>query len=874
MDRSPGIQIRSIHCVFVFRSNCSIIGALHPECPLACPKNQKGNGMKKILFILLIILLFNSISTGIQEEGPSRSASSYLETFLPDKNQIPGFMAQDSFGSFKRDNLSEYLGADETGLFIPSGFIELLTVTFGNENNEKAFVLEIYRFFDERGAFGIYAAFRKPEGADAPYGTGGFRDEEGIDFWKGSYFVRVLFKDTGNAVLQGAETCAGAVAEKIPPEFGKPLEFRDFPAEGAVPVLDRYIPIRYLSTDFLFEVYTREYGEYPRDWQAFQTLVPTLEESIEVFSKFKAFLETGHEVTEKKIKGADEAWEGVLDASGPPRITIFRKGRRIAGVVGAYPGNFLEQFTFLLPREQKAEFSIFLEEEKVGQEIYYLDKNSEGKAERSASYSFLSIEGNFLALDQILRNKNGSGLLEEYRLTVVENNRRTIFGVHSTKDGLVNTSSDGFNRYEQKHAMSGDLVVLDNLIAHHYQFLLDRYDFKKRGKQTFTALVPQSFARVPLEMTWEGETEGMKNGQTIQVDKLRVSSPNLLIDIWADKNHNLVQIIVPAQAYRFSRDEISLKEDEVPQPAYLEGHHIEEETISFPSGEIFLKGTMTYPAGNQEELPGVILVGGSGPLDRDETIGPNKPFRDLAIGLASRGIVVMRYDKKSFSFPGSVDPFSITLQEDIMDDAVAALRYLKGRGDVAGDKIFLLGHSLGATAVSFLPGQENVTGGLILLTPHARSLDHLVLDQTAFILKNSGTSEDDIAKESKRTEEGFQKIREGTFPEKTLFHGIGPAYWEDILKRNLPEKITNIDLPLLLLYGAKDYQVTELEYRLFKEALEGKKEVEGRLLLYPDLNHYFMKIEGAPSPRDYGLKGYVAEEVIEDISTFIHSVKK
>ena len=83
-------------------------------------------------------------------------------------------------------------------------------------------------------------------------------------------------------------------------------------------------------------------------------------------------------------------------------------------------------------------------------------------------------------------------------------------------------------------------------------------------------------------------------------------------------------------------------------PSYVESNSFTETEVTVGTGEWALPGTLTIPKGTGP-FPAVVLVHGSGPNDRDETIGPNKPFKDIAWGLASRGIVVLRYDKRTLA---------------------------------------------------------------------------------------------------------------------------------------------------------------------------------------------------------------------------------
>lgn len=116
--------------------------------------------------------------------------------------------------------------------------------------------------------------------------------------------------------------------------------------------------------------------------------------------------------------------------------------------------------------------------------------------------------------------------------------------------------------------------------------------------------------------------------------------------------------------------------------------------VSTPLGP--LPGILTLPTGSGP-FAVVVLVAGSGPHDGDETIGPNKPFRDIAQGLAAEGIASLRYDKRTLAYAAQMAARSdVTIDDEVTDDALAAARLASTQAGIDPRRVFVLGHSLGA----------------------------------------------------------------------------------------------------------------------------------------------------------------------------------
>src|SRR5262249_8686695 len=154
-------------------------------------------------------------------------------------------------------------------------------------------------------------------------------------------------------------------------------------------------------------------------------------------------------------------------------------------------------------------------------------------------------------------------------------------------------------------------------------------------------------------------------------------------------------------------------------------------------GEWALPGTLAVPTGSGP-FPAAVLVHGSGPHDRDETVGPSKPFRDLAWGLASQGVAVLRYEKRTrehgAKLAGAKD---LTVKEEVLDDALAAVALLRKAKGIDGQRVFVLGHSLGAMAAPKLGERDPAIAGLILLACPSRPMADVLIEQLDYVLSVS-----------------------------------------------------------------------------------------------------------------------------------------
>jgi dienelactone hydrolase len=299
-------------------------------------------------------------------------------------------------------------------------------------------------------------------------------------------------------------------------------------------------------------------------------------------------------------------------------------------------------------------------------------------------------------------------------------------------------------------------------------------------------------------------------------------------------------------------------------PSYVNQSMFTEEGVIVGSSPWTLPGNLTVPKGTGP-FPAVVLVQGSGPNDQDETLGPNKPFKDLAWGLASRGVVVLRYVKRTMQYPQqSVKIQNFTVEDEVIDDVIAAIDVLNATPAVDHSRIFVLGHSLGGYLAPRIATQDHRIAGLIILAGPTRHLEDLILEQVWYLAQISGTNQ---SAQIAMVEQGVMKIKALNFTEGESVLGAPGSYWRDLASYDPVQTAKTLHLPMLILQGLRDYQVTPANFMMWNQTFSSDSLVA--LKTYPNLNHLFIAGVGTPSNLEYQIAGHVAEQVVNDTALWI-----
>lgn len=308
-----------------------------------------------------------------------------------------------------------------------------------------------------------------------------------------------------------------------------------------------------------------------------------------------------------------------------------------------------------------------------------------------------------------------------------------------------------------------------------------------------------------------------------------------------------------------------------PTPVYADAAAFTEREVTV--GAFDLPGVLTLPNGDGP-LPAVALISGSGPNDRDETVGPNKPFRDIAWGLASQGIASVRFDKSTLAASGALDIPTLTVKEEYVDDSLAAIELLRGTDGIDPARVFILGHSEGgyvAPRIAAAAGDQ--LAGVVFVAALATPLTDALIRQTHYLVdQQPGLTDDQQQAAIDQIQAIVNQINALTedSPADQIVFGAPPSYWIDLRDYDPVALAATLDLPMLFVQGGRDYQVTvEDDLVLWEAGLQGRDYVTFQT--YPDLNHLLVTGEGMSVPAEYQQPGNVSQALIDDIAAWIEA---
>jgi uncharacterized protein len=267
-------------------------------------------------------------------------------------------------------------------------------------------------------------------------------------------------------------------------------------------------------------------------------------------------------------------------------------------------------------------------------------------------------------------------------------------------------------------------------------------------------------------------------------------------------------------------------------------------------------GTLTLP----DAPTGAVLLSGGGPFDRDETSGPNKPLRDLAVGLAERGIATLRFDK--LTHLGA--PPTLTMTEEYVPHALAAVRALR---DAGSERVFVVGHSMGGKIAPRVAEADPSLAGLVIMAGDTTPMRQAAVRVARHLAELH--PDDRTADLVETLERQAAELEAPTLPAtEPMMFGFSGAYWADVLAYDPVATAAKLDLPMLIAQGGRDYQVTVADdLARWRAGLAGRPNVTFRV--YDAANHLFFAGSGPSTPAEYEVAGQVDPAVIGDVADWM-----
>jgi dienelactone hydrolase len=308
-------------------------------------------------------------------------------------------------------------------------------------------------------------------------------------------------------------------------------------------------------------------------------------------------------------------------------------------------------------------------------------------------------------------------------------------------------------------------------------------------------------------------------------------------------------------------------------PDYADSARLLESNTTIVAQTLPVEGVLTLPRQQPRPVPGVVMIPGSGPMDRDGTIGPNKPMRDVAWGLATHGVATLRYDKVTRSHPQHfAGRTEVTLDDEYVAHAVAAVEQLRSHPSIDSRQVYLLGHSQGGTIAPRVVANTPGLAGLIVMAGATQPAHHAALRQIRYLVGLNPEADVNTDPEVTKFAQQVNNIDAADFssstPASELPFGVPASYWLDLLNYDPVATAAQLRIRMFILQGGRDYQVTlSDDFTNWETGLGDRTDVQ--LRMYAADDHQFFSGVGPSTPQLYQKPQHVDSAVVTDIATWI-----
>lgn len=434
--------------------------------------------------------------------------------------------------------------------------------------------------------------------------------------------------------------------------------------------------------------------------------------------------------------------------------------------------------------------------------------------------------------------------------------------------------ASGNSRAQQSPSAAIDGIALATQLLNH----LDAAEYAQ-AEAMFSPEMAQAVPADKLKAVWESlpAQAGAAQGRGEPASSLQGDATMVRIPLKYANAALVAKFVINAEG-KFAGFLIQPDDTAAPAAAVAEDAPYTETDLSVGEGERALPGTLAMPKGAGQapgkRVPAVVLVHGSGPHDRDESIGPNKPFLDIARGLAAQGIAVLRYEKRTKARPqdftvksGASGVYGV--DDETTNDAVLAVDALRKVEGIDPERVFVLGHSQGGMMAPRIAAVSGHVAGLVLMAAPARPLLDILIEQNRrmAVLDDGKTSDAERDAINALIAQVATTRDPLTAPTTKTVMGMPAGYWRSIDSVDPIAEAKAVDLPMLILQGARDIQVVDADWQRWRGGFHDDKKVTFKL--YEKLNHLGIAGEGDGNLAEYGNPGHVDAALIDDVATWV-----
>lgn len=309
-------------------------------------------------------------------------------------------------------------------------------------------------------------------------------------------------------------------------------------------------------------------------------------------------------------------------------------------------------------------------------------------------------------------------------------------------------------------------------------------------------------------------------------------------------------------------------------PDYCDVSKFLERKITVVNGMYEMPGILAMP--NSGKNPLVIILPEAGPTDKDGSYEENKPYKDLAWGLASRGIATFRYEKRSnnygiFMLKDKAAYETFTPREDLLYDLYKIIDSLKTLPDVDPNKIYILGHGQGGMLAPLVAKERKDIAGIIMMGANAKRTQEMMIDQYKYLSKVLPEKTAEYEAQTRNAIRSMDKKLNPLTEHHLMPYEVQATYWIWLNQYPHLEISQKLNKPQFILHGERDYQSNMENYELWKKTLQ--KNPKATVKLYPRLNHLFYAGDAQSTYSEYYLKSNIPENVIKDIGEWLMRVE-